>query len=588
MRELFSLSRHSAFLKGFLVAAVFVGIVLCFAPVRYEANDDFGSISKLSEQSGFPPDPLHPTLSTTLGWLLRSLYRIHPNFPWYGALIYSSAFLGISLMLSVLFRSTQGLSMLIALPLLCLLFFHVFAFASITSASLILQLGVLLCLMEWVVRDECPAKKGKLYACVLALGFLIGFLLRWRMVLYATAFGIPILLFMKQRQLAKAIPLLTVVVLVMIGDRAVFHLMSTDEQKAYLEYNRMRARFHDTAWGDEHGDSTLKALKKAGWSREDYGFYKSWILYDNRQFNTENLRTFLRENEPKEADSFFLAWWKKLRRQFYTGNHYVLALVFATLSILAYRFEGFLPSSVKNRVRIVLALTVIGSGILYVMCFRFVPRVFVPLYAYFFGACFLLSRWETEGSPDVRTRPFRRTLLLVSALVFCVLTWGQAVAQGKMDVRILKRSKEEKEYIQKVLSVVKNRSAVPDPLLVLMNPMSGLGAEYVHPLKEFSDFTDLRIFPAGWGVNSPGYSSILRDMGLEDGRAFLTWMIDNPKALLVLISRNGTETWRWKSLWESYFSRRIVPARRARLVPVHDFRNAEGAGLVFFCMRSAN
>jgi hypothetical protein len=588
LRDFFSVSWHAGFLKGFLVAAIFAGIVLSVAPVRYEANDDFGSIGKLSAQSGFRPDPLHPTLSTTLSRLLRALYRIHPEFPWYGVLIYSAAFLGMSLMLSVFFRSTQGLSMFLALPVLCLLFFHVFSFASFTSASLILQLGVLLCLMEWVVRDECPAKNAKLYACVLALGFLVGFLLRWRMVLYATAFGIPIFFFMKRRQLTRAIPLLTVVVLIMIGDRALFHLMSTDEHKAYMEYNRLRARFHDTAWGDDHGSSTRKALKKAGWSREDYGFYKSWILYDNRRFNTETLRTFLRENEPKEVDSFFRAWWKKLRRQFHTGNHYVLAMVFATLSILAYRFERFSRSSARKRVRIVLALTVIGAGILYVMCFRFVPRVFVPLYTYFLGACFLLSYGQAEGLPDARTRPVRKAILLVFALVFCMLTWGQAYTQGKMDFRILERSRLEKEYIQQALSVVKNRGDIPGLLLILMNPMSGLGVEYVHPLKEFSDFTDLRIFPAGWGVNSPGYASILRDMGLADGRAFLTWMIDNPKALLVMISRSGTETWRWKTIWESYFSRRIAPSKRPRLVPVHDFRNANGAGLVFFCMRSAN
>jgi len=168
-----------------------------------------------------------------------------------------------------------------------------------------------------------------------------------------------------------------------------------------------------------------------------------------------------------------------------------------------------------------------------------------------------------------------------------VLAWRQAVAQGKLDYRILERSKLEKEYIQKALSAVGKSSAVVDPLLVLMNPMSGLGAEYVHPLKEFSDFTDLKIFPSGWSVNSPGYASILRDMGLRDGWAFLAWLIDNPKALLVMISRSGTETWRWKTLWESYFARRIAPGKGTRLLPVYDFRNENGAGLVFFSMRSS-
>jgi len=588
LRDFFSLSGHKGFLKGFLVAAVFVLIVISVVPVRYEANDDFGLISRLSGQCGAGPDPLLPTLSVTLGWLLRCLYRALPDLPWYGLLVYSAAFLGMSLMLSVLFRTTQGLSMLFSLPLLGLLFFHVFSFASFTSASLLLQLGVLLCLMEWVVRDECPARNERLYACVLAFGFLLGFLLRWRMVLYTTAFGLPILFFLKRRQLVRAIPFLALVALAMIGDRALFHLMSTDEHKAYMQYNRLRARFHDTAWGDHHGDSTREALRKAGWSREDYGFYKSWILYDNRRFNTETLRAFLRENEPKEADSFVIGRWKRLRRQFHTGNHYALALAFAILSILVCRLEDFLRSSGKSKARILLAVTIVASGVLYVMGYRFVPRVFVPLYAYFFGVCFLLFHWTGNVSSDARSRPVRKTVMLLSAIVFCALTWWQAVVQGEMGYRILDRSSQEKEYIQKVLSAVGSSHAVPDPLLVLMNPMSGLGAEYVHPLKELSDFTDMEIFPAGWSVNSPAYASLLQEMGLEDGWGFLAWMLDNPKALLVMISRSGVETWRWKALWESYFQRRVAPNRRPRLVPVHDFRNAKGAGLVFFSMRSAN
>jgi hypothetical protein len=226
--------------------------------------------------------------------------------------------------------------------------------------------------------------------------------------------------------------------------------------------------------------------------------------------------------------------------------------------------------------------------VLYVTGYRFVPRVFVPLFAYFFGVCFLLFHGQEGTLPEMRSRPLWKGVTLLCAIALCILTWWQAFVQGEMDYRILERSELEKRYIQKVLAAVGSKGAVRDPLLVLMNPVSGLGAEYVHPLKELSDFTDLEIFPAGWSVNTPAYVSILRDMGLEDGWDFLEWTLDNPKPLLVLISRSGTETWRWKALWESYFSRRVAPNRRARLVPVHDFRNRQGAGLVFFSMRSAN
>ena len=394
MREFFCVSGHAGFLKGCLLSAVLVSIIVSFVPVRYEANDDFGLIGHLSEQSGFEADPFHPTLSAGLSRLLPSLYRAQPEVPWLGLLIYSSAFLGASLMFGVLFRSAQGWSLLFALPLLCILLFHVFAFASFTSAALILELGILLCLMEWVVREECPVRKPGLYAGVLAFGFLIGFFLRWRMVLYGAAFGIPILFFVSKQQLRKALPVLVAVGFVMISDRALFHLMSSEEQKEYLEYNRLRSQFHDSARGGNHGDSTREALRKAGWSVEDYGFYKSWILYDDRLFNAQTLRTFIHENDPKRGDSPFLRVWKGLEKHFRMGKPYVLALLFSSLCIVVYRSESLLRLSKRHRLKILLTLTVIGAGLLYIMYSRFVPRVFVPLFAYFFGVCFLLSHWE--------------------------------------------------------------------------------------------------------------------------------------------------------------------------------------------------
>jgi hypothetical protein len=266
----------------------------------------------------------------------------------------------------------------------------------------------------------------------------------------------------------------------------------------------------------------------------------------------------------------------------------VLALVFSIVSIGFYRVGEFSEVARRNRLKIVLAVAYMGAGIVSIVSIRSVFRVFVPLYAYFFGACFLFLHLTKRESTQGRNRSSRRNVSVAFAAVFSMLAWGQAIAQGKTDFRILQRSKMVKDYIQKSLSVVKDRSAVPEPLLILMDPTSGLRSEYVHPLKEFSDFTDLPILPTGWGVHSPRFSLILRDMGLTDGRAFLKWTIDNPKALLVLMARNRMDARRWKFIWESYFARWIAPNKRVRLVSVHDFRNANGAGLVFFHMRSEN
>jgi hypothetical protein len=579
---------RAGFLKGFFVAAVLVFIVFWLVPVRYTANDDFALVKLLSERSGFSPDPNNPSLNFSMGWILCFLYRYGPDLPWYGLFVCTACYLGWSLMLSVLFRSTQGLSLLLSLPFLGMVFFHLTSFISFTAASLILESGVFLCLMEWGVRERCAAKNPRLYGWALALAFLISYLLRWRLVLVSLVFGGPVLLFVKKQQMAKAIPFVMAVGLVIVGDRAIFHLTTSDQHKAFMEYNDLRAQFHDTARGEYYGDSTPKALEKVGWSPEDYFFYKQWVLYDNREFNERTLRTFLEENDPKKKRSLFARNWNGLKEHFRQGKRYLLALLFSIVSIGFYRVGGLSELARRNRLKILLALAYIGAGIVSVVSIRSVFRVFVPLYVYFFVACFLFFHLTKRESAQGRSRSVGRNVSVICAVVFSILAWGQAYAQGKLDFRILKGSKMEKEYIQKTLSVVKNRSAVPEPLLILMNPASGLGAEYVHPLKEFSDFTDLRIFPAGWGVHSPWFSSILRDMGLTDGRAFLTWMIDNPKALLVLRSRNEMDTRRCKSMWESYFSRRIAPNKRAHLVPVHDFRNATGAGLIFFNMRSEN
>jgi len=579
---------RAGFLKGFFVAAVFVFVVFSLVPVRYAANDDFALVKLLSERSGFSPDPLNPSLNFSMGWILLFLYGHGPDLPWYGLFVCTACTLGLSLLLSVLFRSTQGLSLLLSLPFLGMVFFHITSFISFTTASLILESGVLLCLMEWVVRDRCPAGRPRFYGWALALAFLIAYLLRWRLVLSVLVFGGPVLLFVKKQQMVKAMPVVMAVCLVIVGDRALFHLTTSDEHKAFMEYNDIRAQFHDTAQGDYYGDLTPKALRKVGWSREDYIFYKRWVLYDNEEFNERALRTFLEENDPKRTECLFVLGWGRLKGHFRQGKHYLLALLFSIVSMGFYRAGGLSELSRSNRLKILLTLAYIGAGIVSVVSIRSVFRVFGPLYAYFFMVCFLFLHLTKRESAQGRGRSVGQNVSVTCAVVFSLLAWGQAYAQGKTDFRILESSKMEKEYIQKGLNVVKSRSGVPEPLLILMNPTRGLGSEYVHPLKEFSDVTDLRVFPAGWGVHSPRFSSILTDMGLEDGRAFLRWMIDNPKALLVLMARDEMDARRWKSMWESYFFRRIAPDKRTRLVPAYDFRNANGAGLVFFYMRSEN
>lgn len=580
------LGGRTGFLKGFSVAAVLALVILCFLPVRYEANDDFALVSKLSGKTGLSADPLDPTLSTSLGWTLYLLYQYGPDLPWYGLYVCAACYLGFSLMLSVLFRSVKGLSLLLSLPFLGMVFFHLFSFVSFTSASLILESGVFLCCMEWMVRDRCPAKNPRFYAWVLLLAFTISYLLRWRLVLSSLVFVGPVLLFVKRRHMAKATPFLMALALFITGDRVLFHLTASDQHKAFVNYNRLRAEFHDTARGDDHGELTRKALKKVGWSLEDFAFYKSWVLYDNRKFNERTLSTFLKENDPQKELSLLAVGWKGLKEHCRRGKRYLLAMLFSIASVGFYRAGCLSGLTKRNRLKIIVALAYIGTGIALVVAIRSVMRVYVPLYAYFFGACFFFFHLTERASRQGGSRSVHRHLAVTCAVVFSVLAWGQAYAWGETEIERLHQSKSIREYILSRMEEVKKRTKDADAILILMEPSSGLGQETIHPLREFRDFTDLRILPAGWGINSPRYFSILRGMGLEDGRALMEWIVDNERALLVLMAKGGVDVWRWQTQWTSYFARNIVKKGKVKLVPVHDFRDARGRGLVLFSMRS--
>jgi hypothetical protein len=186
-----------------------------------------------------------------------------------------------------------------------------------------------------------------------------------------------------------------------------------------------------------------------------------------------------------------------------------------------------------------------------------------------------------EGEKDV---PTLRSIGVIASLLLMVVAVGFFAAQGRQILRVLEASQTEKNYIHRCLAEVKEKSIHPDPLFVLADPLNGLRFESVHPLKELSDFPDVRVFPGGSRVNSPSYFEALGQIGLRGGREFLRWIINNEEAFLILMARGGRRDETVKYLWESYFSRRIAPGKKVRLLPAHDFRNRDGAGLVFYSM----
>jgi hypothetical protein len=406
------------------------------------------------------------------------------------------------------------------------------------------------------------------------------------MALKALCFAVPVLCFAKRGQLRKTLPFIVVVAVFIIGDRGVLHYKTTEEHKAFAEYSKLRSDFNDTVKGFYHGERTLQALKKVGWSFDDYAFFRFWILYDSELFNVDTLKTFTKANNPQKEASVIGLIPGRIMRSYEKSKHFTLVVILSILSFFVYRLHNLRRLSRSDRLRIVCALGLIAGSVVFFMYYRFPGRVFVPLYIYLSGMSFLVFQ---AGSASFRGQghvPSPGKITVVSAMLLVLLSLGQVHAQGKALIQDLESRKAMKDYIHRCITEVKNKTIYGNPLFVLMDPSTGLRSEAVHPLKELSDFPDVRLFPAGSKINSRVYFDALRQLGLKDGREFLKWLINNEEALLVLHTNSNERTEKVKYLWESYYARRIAPGQGVSMLPVHDFRGSTGIGLVFYSVVS--
>jgi len=584
-------NNRNVMLISFISSALFISIIFYFLPVRYEYNDDFGIVRTLTEASGFKPCPHNLFLSQILNYALYFLYKWRPVFPWYGIFVYLALCLGTSLILSVLFKSGRKKAALFALPALFIFIGHCIILASFTSACLILEFAVFLCLMEWAIAKKCPFKNQKLYGLLLAGCLLLSFLLRWRLVLFTTCFALPILCWTRWRQIKAALPVIGILVVFVCFDRGLFYFTSPDDMMSFVDYNKLRSQFCDYAGGAYRSDVTVNAIAKAGWAPGDYACFANWLmLYDEILFNSRSLRLFLEENNSNNVLPSLTAIIMKTGSALSRSCYYTVILISSILICLFYRLNHILDFSVNCQTRIAISFCIIAGGIVCLMNSRFLERVFIPLYLYLFSAFFLMTHIKNGDVQTHKIPIFGKKIILQLCVVSLCLTAGAAYLQCERCLHLLSNSEIRKKHISSSLDQVERYSRMknphPIPLIVPMDPNDNLGTRYVNPLKEFSDFTMLRLFPSGWQINSGHYYDALKKMGIDGGRDFLKWIINRDEVFLSLLGRGHKYNRYIQGLWLSYYARNITQEQNLEFAPIFDFSNKDGFGLIFYNLRS--
>ena len=556
-------------------------LLLTHAPIRYEINDDIIIKNILSGQDRSPADFSSTThvVSQILSYLLYHLYSKFPSVPWFQLTIYLEAYLGIVITLSVLLKRTlcrkSVLYPILLVPSLVVFFLSCLTHITFTSAALFLEFGALFALFEWMTRKGPQPESRPVGGYLPALCLVMSFFLRWHGFFSSLLFGAPILLFARKHHVKMLLLLVFVLLIAFSADKTISFMNDTPHHREFLKFNKVRSSFQDYIGGEYFEGTTEKAAHDAGWSINDYWFFRMWTIYDDKLFSAEKVGIFLKENSPTGTmlPEIIL---ERIIASATENKHYVLLFVFTFLSLVCYGLRPFLSLERKEKATILLSMGFMVLGIIFLMYYRFPSRIYIPLFVFILGTAFIFF--------DIKavTRP-QNALLTAAGLVFLVLAVVEGYTQSKTNLQSLQYTQVENSYVRSCLEQVRSRYG--DPLLLQLLPTAshGLGIERIHPFRPSTDFTlDNRIFYNP--VNSPRYYAQLEQYGIKDGNAFLKWTINNERVLFVFFDEGGQVGELVRKLWELYYDKHISPDHHVSLEKVADFRQSSGIGFVFYRM----
>ena len=286
---------EAGLLRGLFVAAVGVVVTVVCLPVKYDVNDDFGVVMALSGIDGFPAGQTGWFISRILSQVFYFLYRAAPAVPWYGVVLYSSAWLATGFAVSTFWYGVSDRRIrILILPAWVIALGHCLVAVTFTSVTLWLELGVFLHLLRWVNGGRA----FRLQCWLLSGAWMLSYLWRAPLAMYFAVFALPLVLYMKRSDRWSVVRWVAPCLLLVAVDQTWSSWdVRTEVAQRYVTYSRLRAQFHDRPSGRE-GPYTKVAIRAADWLPEDHELYRSrWFLYDEERFNPERVAKFLSNNQ---------------------------------------------------------------------------------------------------------------------------------------------------------------------------------------------------------------------------------------------------------------------------------------------------
>lgn len=414
-----------------LVFCLFLLTFLVITPV-YDVNDD-PAMALVASGYGTVDGPDEHLVYTNvlIGQVLKQLYQITPDFPWYGGYLLTIHFISYWLLLYVLLLLGRILFSLIYFVLFYLVAgIYFLTHLQFTSTAFLLGLSGLFLILTNLILDK-RREPHSMLKWGGGLCLIISSLIRFpavQLLLLASAPFLVVMAFRLFRQVKinsyLAPAFLTVVAV--LGSAAYDHQYYQQDKgwQHYKNYSGAVAELVNYAQVP-YTDQTKPLFDEIGWSNFDFWMLKSWFYLDPETYNLERIQKF------KTRRAEFTLWKFPEVMNFrivsaksaFTNLTFLFCFLGAIIIVRQQNNNTWQRRTINGMLFWTVLLML--SFLIYL---KLPERIYIPLVSFpFFVSIYFVACEITEQNEQGQSkrRLFRRWGIPVLFLLACCLFWNQ-------------------------------------------------------------------------------------------------------------------------------------------------------------------
>lgn len=494
---------------SFTGLAVFSAIlIICFEP-GVMVNDDVVMMSFANGDFTGKPEWQLVFIGALTGVILKALYHVSQNMPWYALFLVFVQILSGTVFLITLFKffSRKLSKQLIATVGLILIFTPILVldltFSTTAMYASVLGISSAGLIIEKIDVFSYFDKLSTSLILVLAIS------LRFDFFLAAATFTAPLFLLQFKKLNLKAIVSGSFFLL----SPAIIHVVECEisrsgEWEYFYKFNDLRGSMHGTPGLSQfastaYQNDTISKIRNFGWESEDLLLFETWSFEDKKIFNIDALQNLKKSLSSQEV---YLPFQTSLESLFIGKEFLLLAGVFLiTIGVgqISSRQKSFLVFQVAW---FLLVCLYVASRI------RFPDRFAVGAFLGLFVS-FLVANITFESRKGVSTYSYDIKFLKYKFLTVCALVISSVflLPHKFSSSEISERNKVEAQRLDSEISSISKVNR--DATVVFIGGV--LGAEGMNPWKDRTIFEGMGLLGLGWPSQSPHQDNRKSRMGLD-------------------------------------------------------------------------